>query len=685
LTSDTAHVQVDSASTSQGEQVYVVWDNPTRERVFFTRSADNGKNWDTPLEVDRPTEGATSAGPSKILISAGGDKVFLLWRGDQNGKSCSHYYQSSQDGGTTWQERQRKPEDFLDCPDRSELMEIDENNILLFSVILNQVYLQAWDGGRWSDPQSQSILTTFTDPETNRLVTLGCQQPGILPGGNLPVVGCDTGGGQDIWWLKRQLVDVADWFPKEAVWNPLSTIATGSVEIQTPILVSENSTRVHAFWSQPRVGTAGGTGSDLYYARWEGQQWSQPIAVQSPPTGKAENPAGAVDANGNLYVVWSGGVSGETYFSQVNSSQAVLTTSWSKAMLLPSPEQAGSHPDILVDPNGRIHVAYAIPLNENRGVYLTYSDDQGSTWSEPERVFDAVSAGWAMVDNPRLTLTGADDLHLIFTRYSLPSGTGPLGLYYTQSGDGGQSWSPAAAVEEKPVVWSEIISTVQGTLHRLWQEVSSGRATLWHEVSTDNGGSWTRTAPASIFGETVGTAAVTWDPAGQLQLLQMVSRGNASFVLQHWMWNGSTWSTERNMDIDLAAGTQIDALVSSATSDGQLAVIFTGRSVNLENGLNQEGIYFARRTYQLPEVLPTPLPPQPTPTPQLSATETAAALAQASTTPSVEAPATQATLEELAQEPANTGNAWIASVLVPVAAGLIVLVAILIGIRMRQP
>jgi hypothetical protein len=353
-------------------------------------------------------------------------------------------------------------------------------------------------------------------------------------------------------------------------------------------------------------------------------------------------------------------------------------------MLLPSPEQAGSHPDILVDPNGRIYVVYSIPLNENRGVYLTYSDDQGSTWSEPLRVFDAVSAGWAMVDNPRLALTGTDDLHLIFTRYSLPSGTGPLGLYYTQSSDGGQSWSPVAAVEEKPVVWSEIIATVQGTVHRLWQEVSSGRATLWHEVSTDNGGTWTRTAPASIFGETVGTAAVTWDPAGQLQLLQMVSRGSASFMLQHWMWNGSTWSTERNMDVNLAAGTQIGTLASSASSDGNLVVIFTGRSVNVENGLTQEGLYFARRTYQLPEVLPTAVP-QPTQTPQLSATQTAAALVQPSNTPTAEAPATQATLEELPQEPANSGNTWIASVLVPVAAGLIVLVAILIGIRMRQP
>jgi hypothetical protein len=377
-------------------------------------------------------------------------------------------------------------------------------------------------------------------------------------------------------------------------------------------------------------------------------------------------------------------VSGEIYFSQVKSSQAVLTASWSKPQLLPSPQQAGSHPDILVDPNGRIYVVYSIPLNENRGVYLTYSDDQGSTWSSAVLAFDAVAAGWAMVDNPRLAMTGTGDLHLIFTRYSLPSGTGSLGLYYAQSGDGGQSWSAAAGVVEKPVVWSELIAFGQGTVHRLWQELSSGRATLWHEASTDNGATWTRTAPASIFGETVGTPGVTWDPAGQLQLLQMVSRGNTSYVLQHWMWNGSTWSTERNMDVHLAAATQISNLVSSASLDGHLSVLFTGRSINLENGLTQDNLYFAHRTYQLPEILPTPQP-QPTPAPDLSATETAVALTQPTSTPTVEAPATQSTLQELSQEPANTGNAWVGSVLVPVAAGLIVLVAILIGVRLRHP
>jgi hypothetical protein len=104
----------------------------------------------------------------------------LLWQAEHTGSSCVQYYRTSIDGGATWQERLRKPEDLLDCPNESDLMEIDENQVLLFSVIQAQVYLQAWDSTKWSDPQLQDILTSFPDPETRRLVQFGCYQPILL-------------------------------------------------------------------------------------------------------------------------------------------------------------------------------------------------------------------------------------------------------------------------------------------------------------------------------------------------------------------------------------------------------------------------------------------------------------------------------------------------------------------------
>jgi hypothetical protein len=679
LSDETAHVDVETASATAGDQVYITWDNPARERVYFIRSVDGGDNWEPSVEIDKPVEGVASGGPSDILVSASGDRVFLFWQAEHTGNSCIQYYQTSADGGLTWDERRRKPEDFLDCPSRSELLEIDESQTMLVSAIDEQVYLQVWDGVKWSDSQLQDILTSFPDPETRRLVQFSCQQPLLLPGGNLLVAGCDTGDGRDIWWLKRQLVDITEWFPKEAVWNPLINVAASPQRFMTPVLIAESGEKVHAFWSQSSQLNPTGPGMSIYYARWEGRQWSQPVAILASPTGKAEQPAVAADPSGRFYAVWSGGEAGQVYFSQAISSQAVLATAWSQPELIPSPQPVSSSPDILVDRQGRIYVTYAIPLNEQRGIYVTYSDDKGETWSDPVQVFDAVGAGWSMIDSPQLALVGQSDLHILWTRYSLPSGSGSLGLYYAHSTDGGKTWLTPAAVVEKAVVWSRLIGIGDQTVHRLWQEVSSGRTTLWHEASLSNGAAWTRTSPVSIFGETVGTPSVSYDPAGQLHLFQVVRRSPSTYVLQHWRWDGATWVTERTLDLNLTASSQINTLVADASSDGNLFVVFSDTTIERQTGAEKDNIFFAYRTYDLPEAIaslvqvvpPTPLP-----------TATATPEPASSPTPTAETAATGVALDVT---PPRSGNNLVGSVLVPVAAGLIVLVAILIGIRLRRP
>lgn len=107
-------------------------------------------------------------------------------------------------------------------------------------------------------------------------------------------------------------------------------------------------------------------------------------------------------------------------------------------------------------------------------------------------------------------------------------------------------------------------------------------------------------------------------------------------------------------------------------------VLFSSNTII--NGQAQETLYFADRSYQLPEVMPTSLPAN-TPTPKPVATQTPSPTA----TPEVLSSPTSGEVQQLPADPGGTGNAWVGSVLVPVAAGLIVLVAILIGVRMRQP
>src|SRR5690606_17909134 len=138
--------------------------------------------------------------------------------------------------------------------------------------------------------------------------------------------------------------------------------------------------------SQPDPNQSGTRGTAIYYARFEDGRWTPPEPVLSSSGDISEQPAAAIDASGNLLVVWSGGQSNEIFFSKASAARAAVASAWSQPLSLPVPKFAASSPDLVTDSQGRIFVVYVIPLNEERGVYLTRSDDQGESWTDPVRV-----------------------------------------------------------------------------------------------------------------------------------------------------------------------------------------------------------------------------------------------------------------------------------------------------------
>ena len=82
----------------------------------------------------------------------------------------------------------------------------------------------------------------------------------------------------------------------------------------------------------------------------------------------------------DILVAWRKGEPGQIFFSQVAANLAVVPVDWSDPKQISSSSQATNSPDLLVDRDGKIFVAYAVPANEGRGIYLSYSEDGGQTW-----------------------------------------------------------------------------------------------------------------------------------------------------------------------------------------------------------------------------------------------------------------------------------------------------------------
>jgi hypothetical protein len=329
-----------------------------------------------------------------------------------------------------------------------------------------------------------------------------------------------------------------------------------------------------------------------------------------------------LDSNDHLIVGWTGGVNGEIYVNSVDSTLAFASERWTNPIRIPNPQSNGSNPSIVAGPNRELYLAFAVPLNEDRGVYVTKSEDGGTTWSDAIRVFDGVGKGWEMIGELSFARTGDGVLHIAWTRDSLPGGIGGLELDYSRSTDDGESWQDARQIAARPILWSRIVGLGNHTVHILWQEDSLSEPILNHEYSTDSGMEWSKSVSLSSSGDMIGALALAVNPQSGLNLVKVVrDLERDDLVLQHYSWDGEQWNTQEDTPLDLGADTQIDGVAASINNDGYLNVLCTTRRFNIDTGeFDYRLVYTARQldfNGTSPVIEPTIIPTQivlPTPT-----------------------------------------------------------------------
>ena len=638
LTKATSNVKLDANEAG----VFVVWDDWPHGRVFASRSVDNGETWEEPLAIDQRAEedGLNSVSPSSIDIGSADGVIHLTWQAGHEGAGCNQYHSRSEDGGQSWQSRVEILTELTGCPSNVELLEGGETLVLLISTPSNR-FLSAWRGAEWGEPEDQPDLNSIPDPITFQTVTLSCGQRAILFQDEIWVASCGEGASQDIWLQKRSISALAR-PPVRSVWGVPTVIAEGEQPQISLETVVDEANRYHVFWTpdESEDGEPFAPGSsDIHYSRQDEGVWSSQSAILSSPTGKTESPEAAVDGNGAMYVVWAGGESGEIFFSRATTENAILSSDWSNPQSLPMTTSHADSPQIDVDAGGAIYVVYATPLDEGRGLYLVTSSDNGDTWSEPTLVFDGAAAGWDVVGEPRLTITGIGQLHLILLRRPLPTSLGGDSLYYMLSANGGTEWSEAVPVaaegqEGVPVVWHDITSSGGNILHRVWQEWNLARLTAWQQTSLDNGLSWSSPSQIAVFEIVDVPAALTADETGQAHLLMAeqtdLGGGDVDLAVRHWIWQGEGWLETENL---VPRGQSIRRLreLSAFAAGGNLAAIYSANVELIDDTEVDERLFYSSRNLEEPEFLTTPEPvptvtpgatatPGPTATPQPTAT-----------------------------------------------------------------
>lgn len=353
------------------------------------------------------------------------------------------------------------------------------------------------------------------------------------------------------------------------IWGNPVNLSQSTNESLSPSVVADSAGSVHVIWCEAPQGTR--SCNVILYSRIDGNHWTTPLDILVAPDQQiATSPALAIDKKGILHLVWVGNYTDQLFYSQAYAPSAQSTRNWSAPRALSDVSPSLTNPSIAVDSTGGVHVAFTHIVGADVGVYYTGSADSGQTWSMPISILDGVRTD-RVVDRTRLVVDEAGGIHVVWTEAAYPDTFPPLGIRYSSSTDGGNTWSKPIKMVG-PYDYGDIVAIGEKELHIVWSGTLDARH-KFHSWSTDRGATWSSPAVILEQGGYEGWPSLTVDSREHVHLVQVAD------ALYHQTGVGSEWSPaevvieeprgapHNSIDADLAIGlgNELHVVVSRMT------------------------------------------------------------------------------------------------------------------------
>ncbi len=180
--------------------------------------------------------------------------------------------------------------------------------------------------------------------------------------------------------------------------------------------------------------------------------------ILTPGGGGGFAPRIALDSNEALNIVYGDTTDGARRVQFIRSED--LGATFSESRLLSGSSTQAFEPEITVDPDDAINVAWADEASGTGVIMFSRSTDGGATFSEPV----AVSKGTGAATQVHIASDSAGHLHIV---YMQQLGEAEIQVFYTRSADHGQTFSgpvnisnKTEALVNKPLVTTFMDSTV---------------------------------------------------------------------------------------------------------------------------------------------------------------------------------------------------------------------------------
>lgn len=324
----------------------------------------------------------------------------------------------------------------------------------------------------------------------------------------------------------------------------------------------------------------------FYYNRWNGNEWTPPVDVLF---GNITYPRIAADPMGKLHLVFANTQC--TAYTSAPVLQADSAQHWSQPNCIGP--RALNHA-VAADSTGALHAVLA----QSEQLLYIQSTDGGATWSNPVAVTETPGNATYV---PSLVADVKGSLHAVWTEAQLPDGIPMLGIYYSRSDDGGQTWTTSQQLMEGNYR-DPNVTVFDDNVYVVWNSgVVISRRFLAY--SQDRGRTWTE--PILIveaFGGWLWHPGITADSAGTIHIITAQGVGA---LYTTFLPDGR--KTQPLQLFDPNEQTSAPDLVT--IGGNQLLTVFRGAG----------SLVYVVGTTPAPSVAPLPLP---TSAPELSSTPT---------------------------------------------------------------
>jgi hypothetical protein len=271
---------------------------------------------------------------------------------------------------------------------------------------------------------------------------------------------------------------------------------------EPPYIIPDMNRTIHAFNSQPLSLGDLDAPSAIFYRQWTPENgWTYPNDILFDRDGQSLNMLGATaDQSGRVHLIVL--KNGSVYYTQNYLADAGSAVTWPEPSFIAG-NISGFGPGneivsaVAASPDGNEILVVLAGQENGNGLYFTNSSDGGSTWSDPYPVYLTGDQS-VVVTDPKLFAGESGLFHAVWATF-MEDGNGGPG-YYANYDPKAKSWSEPVELDDPGIRTPSVIETRNGVIVSYYHHNVNGN---WWRRSSDGGKSWS--LPEQISSQHIGT------------------------------------------------------------------------------------------------------------------------------------------------------------------------------------